>query len=883
MRKWKSAVASAALMVALGCGPAMAAPIPVQDAASAAVSDGREILPTNAVPERYAFTLTPDIDTLTFAGEATLTFEVVEPTDRIVVNADGLTISEARLVDGAAATVEMDAPMQRATFVFAEPLSVGRHSIQTTYTGKINETANGMFISRFDDAGAPKSIIISQFEAGYGRQLAPMWDEPGLKAVFEITLVVPEDKDAISNMPVAETTPATNGRKSVRFEPTPIMSSYLMFTGVGDLDRITAMSDGVEIATVTREGVGEQGRFALEALDQLLPWYNDYFGIDYPLPKMDQIAAPGTSGTFAAMENWGAILYFEPYLLIDPAVTTEAQRQGVFSVVAHEVAHQWFGNIVTMAWWDDLWLNEGFASWMAAKATDHFNPDWDVWLQEMGSIQGAAFGPDSLSSTHPIIQPIKNAESASFDGITYQKGQAVIRMLETYIGEDAFRDGVRAYMAEHAYQNTVTDDLGNALETASGTPITAIARDFTMQPGVPLITVDGIRCDAGTSVVSLTQGRFGADEASKAPLSWRVPVLVSTVGSDAVARGVIEGGRGEIRAEGCGPVKVNAGSTGYYRTLYTPEAFESLAGVFDQMDPLDQLGFLYDTSALGTTGYAPISDYLELAASVKLDADPVIWSQVAGRLNGLKAQFKGQPGEEAFGAYARARLSPLMDSIGWDPKPGEPANTAILRGRLIAILAQLNDPAVVAEARRRFAAAQTDPSALPSGIRGTVVGTVGYYADEAAWEDLVAKMNAASSPAERSLYLGGVASVSDPVLAQRTLDMALSPDFPKGDVLPVVFGLAGNHPDLLWRFATTQPERFEAILPPGYVVYGLAGIAGASGRPERIQELRAFVAANYADQPTTEVDKASDSVDLLARVRRDRLPEVSAWLAAHQN
>lgn len=877
MRNWKSAVASAALILAAGCGPAMASSF--QEAVPA-VSVEREVLPANARPERYAFTLTPDIETLTFAGEATLTFEVLRPTDRIVVNAADLTISEARLVGGPAAAIEIDANLQRATFVFAEPLGVGRHAIQATYAGKINETANGMFITRFEDAGAPKSMIISQFEAGYGRQLAPMWDEPGLKAVFEITLVVPEDQDAVSNMPIAATTPATNGRKTVRFQPTPVMSSYLMFTGVGDLDRITAMSEGVEIATVTRAGVGEQGRYALETLGRLLPFYNDYFGVDYPLPKMDQIAAPGTSGTFAAMENWGAILYFEPYLLIDPALTTESQRQGVFGVVAHEVAHQWFGDIVTMAWWDDLWLNEGFASWMAAKATDSFNPEWDVWLQAVGEIQGAAMGPDALSSTHPIIQPVRDPESASFDGITYQKGQAVIRMLETYIGEDAFRSGVRAYMAEHAYGNTVTDDLWTALESASGTPITAIARDFTNQSGVPLITVESVRCEAGTSIVSLTQSRFGADEASKATQSWRVPVLARTVGSDTVARAVVEGGRGEVRTEGCGPVKVNAGTTGYYRTLYSPEFFDGLRGVFDEMDPLDQLGLLHDASALGTAGYAPVSDYLELAASVKLDADPLIWSQVAGRLSGLQTAFEGQPGEEAFARYARARLSPLMAQVGWEARPDEAANVALLRERLIGILAKLNDPAVVAEARRRYAAAETDPGALPPGIRQMVVATVGYHADAATWEAMVAKMNAASNPAERALYLAGVANVSDPALARRALDMALGADFPTGDALPMIFGLGDNHSDLIWSFATRQPERFEAILPPGYAIYGYAGLAGGSGRPARIEELRAFVAARYPDQPLTEVEKASDAVDLLVRTRRDRLPEVSAWLAA---
>lgn len=874
MRNWKSAAAAVALIAAAGLSPAVAFG---QEVPPAGASVEREILPGDARPERYVISLAPDVESMTFDGEATLSFQVLDPTNRITVNAFNLQIRDARLVDGPAARIEMLPDQQRVAFVFDAPLTVGGHSIHIDYTGKINETATGMFVSRFEDRGSPRTMILSQFEPGYARQIAPMWDEPAHKAIFEITLVVPEGQDTVSNMPVAATSAATNGRKSVRFQPTPLMSSYLLFTGVGEMDRISAMSAGVEIGSVTRSGAGEQGRYALETLGRILPFYTDYFGTAYPLPKLDQIAAPG-SGSFGAMENWGAILYFEPYMLIDPAVTTEAQRQGVFGVVAHEVAHQWFGNIVTMAWWDDLWLNEGFASWMAAKATDSFNPDWDVWLQAVGGVEGAAMGPDALSSTHPIVQPIRNAQSASFDGITYQKGQAVIRMLETYIGADAFRDGVRAYMAEHAYGNTVTDDLWRALEASSGTPVTAIARDFTTLPGIPLITVDSVRCDAGVSVVSLTQGRFGADEASKAMQIWRVPVQVQTVGSDIVTRAVVEGGRGEIRTPGCGPVKVNAGHSGYFRTLYSQQDFGELEAAFGRLAPMDQLGLLFDASALGSAGYSPVSNYLGLAASVAPTADPVIVTQVVEALSTMATAFGDQPGEEEFRAYSRARLAPMLAHIGWEAKPDEPANAAVLRGRLIRILSQLQDPATLAEARRRYAASDTDATLLPSGIRQAVVAVVGRHADAETWEGLLARMERADTPAERTLYLDAIANVENSLLSQRLLDLAFRESFPTQDALEVIFVAAWRHPDLMWARIMSDPERFVAIVPPDLVVFLLAQIATLSGRPDRIEELRTYVAANHPGEPDSQVAQAAAAVDLLVRTRQDRLPEVTTWL-----
>lgn len=875
MRSWALAVSATALILSSGLG---LAPDQAQ-AFEAAGARAREVLPANARPGRYAIELTPNLTSLTFTAKARLTFEVLQPTDRITVNAVDLTFVKAGLANsGPAARIELEPDLERVSFIFDRPLEPGEHVIEAVYAGKINDDATGLFASRYQQDGVAKVMLVSQFEAGYARQMAPIWDEPGLKAVFELALVVPDALDAVSNMPVASVAPAGAGMKRVTFQPSPKMSSYLMFVGVGEMDRITTTVAGVEIGSVTRRGAGEQGRYALGALSQILPFYNGYFGTPYPLPKLDQIAVPG-AGTFGAMENWGAILYFEGLMLVDPALTTAADKQRAYVVVAHEVAHQWFGNLVTMAWWDDLWLNEGFASWMENKATDAFNPDWNIWLQTQSSVD-QAMTLDALTGTHPIVQQLSTLREvdAAFDDITYLKGQAVIRMLEAYLGEAAFRDGIRAYMAANAYGNTVTEDLWRSLEAHSDAPVSAIARDFTLQAGVPLITVDAIRCDAGTSLVSLTQTRFGADEASRTPQTWRVPVMIKTVGSDVVARAVIENGHGEVRAPGCGPVMVNAGSTGYFRTVYPAEALARLEGVFDDLSGLDQIGLLNDAWALGAAGYAPASNYLALTASLENTSDPAVWLQATSTLATLNGLYEGQPGEAAFNAFARDRLSPLLAHIGWDVKPGEPVNAALLRERLIGLLSMLDDPATIAEARRRFAAADADPSALPAGIRGVVIRVVGAHADAATFDDLLRRMQAAASPMERNLYQVALTRAFDPALGQRVIDLIFDSQTPSQEAWTMMRSVLGRHPDLLWDKSVANKARFQEFVPQGFETGMLAGMASASKRPGQIDALRAYVAANYPDAPLGEVEQAAARAALDQRIQRDQLPEVTAWL-----
>ncbi len=407
-------------------------------ALSAAAQEGqRQVLPSSVVPLRYELTVTPDASSLTLSGDVRIDLEVVEPTREIVLNALELAIDDVQLEGREQPEITFDEAAQTVRLEFAEPVATGRHTLAITYRGKIYRTAQALFAYDYVAAHGPERVLATQFEVAEARRFVPSFDQPDMKAVWEVAAVVPHDRAVVSNMPEAGVDRVSEDLKRVRFAPTPKMSSYLLFLGVGDFERITANVDGVEIGVLAKRGDAEHGRFALDSAVQLLRYFNEYFGVRYPLPKLDLVAVPGGGG-FSAMENWGAILYFEEVLLIDPALSSESDRQGVFATVAHEMAHQWFGNLVTMKWWDDLWLNEGFAAWMEYKAPDHFYPAWNAWMQGQRPSQ-EAMGLDARATGHPVSQRVDTTEQANgaFDRITYEKGRAVVRMVEEHVGAEA--------------------------------------------------------------------------------------------------------------------------------------------------------------------------------------------------------------------------------------------------------------------------------------------------------------------------------------------------------------------------------------------------------------------------------------------------------------
>lgn len=851
-----------------------------------AQADDKEVvrLPGDAAPTSYDILIAPDIEAQTFLGEATLNFDVKKKTKRIVVNSLNLAIESATLDGATPARVVIDEKRQEAAFEFPKPLKTGAHKIDVKYSGMINDQAAGLFVSKFPTANGETSMLATQFEPGDARRLAPIWDEPEFKAVFNLSAILPEGMEAVSNSPVEAQSAAGEGKVRIDFAPSPKMSSYLQFFGAGDFDTIGLDAHGVRMNIVSRAGEAEKGRYALKATEEVVGYYNDYFGTPYPLPKLDEIALPGAGG-FGAMENWGAILYFEPVLLLDPETGTPADRQRIYEVVAHEVAHQWFGDLVTMKWWDDLWLNEGFASWMGTKVTDKFNPDWKPWLQSSFGRDGA-MSQDSLSSTHPIVQTVHNVEEATlaFDAITYQKGEAVIRMIEAFIGEESFRDGVRAYMKKHAYGNTVTGDLWRELETASDLPVTEIARDFTLQPGVPLIIVDDIACNAGgeQSQVKLRQSRFGADDQSKADLlTWRVPVTATIAGGGAVSRATISGPAAQsMTIEGCGAVKVNAGETGYFRTLYSDKAFADLADAYDSLGAADQLGLINDAYALGASGDASLTRFAALVEKTTPAAEPIALAAVVSDLSRLERYFEGGPDEAGYAEFARARLAPMLAALGWAPKAGEADNVTNLRNQIIGALVSFDDATAIAEVRKRYAAYQKTPASLHPAMVRSIVSTVARKADRKTFDEMLAKARNAKNPIEQRLYYFALTGVEDETLAQSAIAEFLDEKTPAQFRARLFAGLAGNHPRMIWDYYRKNFEAIDANLDAlERIEYG-PRIASASLEEEAADELGAFAAEHLPESAKSAVDGAVSRIRFAARIKRDRVPELAAWLRA---
>lgn len=866
-----------------GCATPVAEPIAVRTAATVAAQVPTQ-LPRTVRPLHYAISVVPDAPNLRFIATSLTDIEVLETTDRITLNAVDLEFGESSVTDGQGRELRstrttVDAANQSATFDFAAPLAPGRYRLAIDYRGKINTQAAGLFALDYDSAEGRKRALYTQFEAPDARRFFPGWDEPIHRTPYDLRVTVPARQTAVSNMPEASREAAPNGGATVTFQTTPAMSSYLLFLGMGEFDRITASAAGVEIGVVTKKGDGEKGRYALAGSAQLMPYYNDYFGTPYPLPKLDNVAGPGSSQFFGAMENWGAIFSFESILLVDPAITTEATRQRIFEVAAHEIAHQWFGNLVTMSWWDDLWLNEGFASWMASKATNALHPEWEPLL---GRIDGReeAMRLDSVATTHPVVQRISTVEqiSQAFDAITYRKGEAVITMLEDYVGEDAWRAGVRDYMASYRLRNTVTDDLWGKVESAAGKPVTAIAHDFTLQPGVPLIRVDSATCAGGRTTVALSQGEFSRDRKEKQPLSWRVPVIASTVGGGEV-RILVEGGAATLSAPGCGALLVNSGQTGYYRTLYAPALLDALAAGYARLRPVDQIGLLADNWGLGLAGYQSAAEALDLVDAAPGDANPQLLARVADILKQVHGLYAGDSARQALVArYAAAKLSPVLGRIGWTARAGEKDSDAVLRADLIGALGGIGDPAVVAEANRRYN--RNDPSATTGPLRGAILGIVAANVDAAAWDRLRGQARAERVPLVRAQLYRALGAARDEALARRALALALTDEPGATNSSAIVSAVAETHPELAYDFAIANRGAVEGLVDSSSRTRFFPGLASGSGNRATIAKLQDYATRYMTPESRRPADIAIAAIEDRARVRETRLPDITRWFEA---
>ena len=877
----------AALLLA-GC-----AAVPVAEAAAQALTlaplpqSVPSDLPRNARPLHYRIDITPNAQALTFTGNSSVDLEVYEPTDALTLHALELDITSARLF-GANGTgpatglaVTIDEADQTARFAAPSTIAPGRYRLDLVYSGKINTQASGLFALDYPDKRTGQQVrgLFTQFEAPDARRFSPMFDEPSYKATFDLSATVPANQMAVGNMPIAREEPLAGGLKKVTFQTSPKMSSYLLFFALGDFERLSTKGPGgVDLGIVSPAGSGEQARYSLESLPPLIEYYTDYFGLPYPLPKLDTVAAPGESQFFGAMENWGAILTFERYLLLDPAITSPAVKNYMYTAEAHEVAHQWFGNIVTMAWWDDLWLNEGFASWMETKAAARFNPDWHPLLTRVAGRE-AAMNLDSFATTHPIVQRIRTVSETNqaFDAISYQKGEAVIAMLEAFAGEDVWRDGIRAYMRRHQYGNTVSDNLWSAVEQAGAAGITEIAHDFTLQPGIPLVRAEAT-CRGGTTALTLTQDEFSRDRkdaVAASPQRWRVPLLIQA-GNAAPVRRVLEGSAA-LELPGCGPVVVNGGQLGYFRTLYTPVMVTQLAGAMPRLAPIDQAGLVRDNYALAEAGYQPAGVALDLLSVVPGDANPVVAQTAINRwavVHGVATETD----RPRIAALARDAWLPRLQQLGFDPKPEESLVDTALRGDLLTALGNMGEETVAAEARRRFAALLEDPKALDGPLKTTWLAIAARNATAAEWDQLKRLATTAPSQVERQAYYALLGGAKDPALAQKALDFALTGEAGTSSA-SIIAAVANENADLAYDFAVANQARVEALLDSGGQADFVADLAADSRDPAIIGKLERFGAPLAADR------RRPDEARIAAlRQRFESEPrlarEIGEWLAA---
>jgi aminopeptidase N len=844
-------------------------------------------LPRTVRPAQYALNILPDAEKLAFSGTATIDVDVLQPVGEITLNAVDMQFRKVTLAPLAgggrpveARNVRMDEAAQTATMTFPATIRPGRYRLVIAYRGKIYQQAAGFFALDYDTDAGHKRALFTQFEAPDARRFFPGWDEPRFRTPYTLTVTVPAGNDVVGNMPAASTKSQPGGMKSVTFMTTPPMASYLVFFATGEFDRITTRAGSTEIGVITRRGHGEEGRLALASAARILPFYNDYFGTPFPLPKLDNVAGPGSSQFFGAMENWGAIFTFENILLLDPSITSESARQAIFGVDAHEMAHQWFGDLVTMAWWDDIWLNEGFASWMATKSTAAIHPEWKPELGLVGSRE-AAMALDSVATTHPVVQHIATVDqmSQAFDTITYQKGESVITMLENYVGADTWRRGIQAYIRAHRLSNAQSDDLWAAITAAAHKPITAIAHDFTLQQGVPLIRIESATCRGGRTMLSLRQAEFTRDRPDKAPLRWRVPVIAAAL-DGAPARTVVDGGTGDLAVPGCGAIVVNSGQTGYYRTLYTPDMLRGLVRAYGRLRPIDQIGLLADNWGLGLAGYESPAPALDMLDAAPAEAEPVLVQQNAAILSQIYRMYSGDAAHQAMVArYASAKLEPVLRRIGWQARPNEPAPNAVLRAALIGTLGNLGDPTVVAEANRLYAVG--DPLATSGALRTTILAVVARNVDASGWDRLHAQAKAERNPLVRAQLYRMLGAAEDPALAQRALDLALT-DEPGPTTSPNIIGaVAGQHPDLAFDFALAHRERVESLVDASSRSRYLPGLAAGSSDSATIAKLEDFAARSMTPQSRRPADIAIAAIRDRVKVHQERLPDIGRWFEAH--
>jgi puromycin-sensitive aminopeptidase len=804
----------------------------------------RHRLPYTVEPRRYALRLTPDLEKATFTGEVHIEVQIHEAVREIVLHAAELTVDSAHLEPGGGDRLTLaartDEESERLVLTSDVALSPGPAVISLEFTGILNDKLHGFYRSEFtDDDGVAHTIATTQFEATDARRAFPCFDEPDRKAVFSVTLDVPVGLAAYSNGPEVEEAPLPQGGRRIRFGDTIPMSTYLVAFVVGPLVATEPVGvRGTPVRIVHVPGKGNLTAFALEAAAHSLEFFSDYFGIAYPAEKLDLLAIPDFA--FGAMENLGCVTFREAVLLVDPARASRVELERVADVISHEIAHMWFGDLVTMRWWNGIWLNEAFATLMELLCVDHFRPQWQRWVS-FGVERDAAMATDGLHSTRPVEYPVGPPEEAQgmFDVLTYQKGAGVLRMLERYLGAERFRDGVRRYLEAHRLGNTETADLWDAIEEASGEPVRDIMDSWILQGGFPLVSVDS------TGVLTQEPFRYTPDKGpSSIGSTWTVPVIARTIdGADARVLLGAEPETIDLGGDTTGPaIVVNAGGSGYYRVRYAPEQHLRLAGRLDELDLLERFNLLGDSWAVVVAQLSEPAAFLQLAEALGDEDDPDVWSQVTAALS-LLDRTADDDARPLVASYTRALLAPVLARLGWESRPGEGPRIPTLRAQVIGALGVVGqDPEVQAQAHRLHASFQDGTTALDPDLASAIIGVVAASGGPEDYEAFLEHYRHPTTPQEEMRYLYALAGFNDPSLAARTFEFALTEV--RSQNAPFVIGMLLANRDngaATWARLRDHWEELVARIPANIVPRMLGGVTSLCRDQKLAQEVTAFV------------------------------------------
>jgi aminopeptidase N/puromycin-sensitive aminopeptidase len=863
-------------------------------------------LPGGVTPEHYSLTFTPDLEKAVFGGEETIDIQIVQPAKTITLNAIELEFQSATITQGEkkqTVQVSLAPEKEQATLSVADELQPGPASIHIQFTGILNDKLRGFYLAKTKQ----RNYAASQFESTDARRAFPSFDEPAFKAKFDITLIVDKNDTAISNGKIVSDTPGPGeGKHTLQFSTTPKMSTYLVALAVGDYECNEGSADNIPIRVCGTPDKKPLGTAALRYASEILKYYNQYYGIPYPFGKLDIVGVPDFEA--GAMENTAAIFYRESLLFIDDKNSSVDSHQAVFEVLAHEMAHQWFGDLVTMKWWDNIWLNEGFATWMALKPSQTLHPEWNANLDAVHATD-EALSLDALVNTHPIRVKAETPEEINelFDPISYNKAAAVLRMIEAYVSPDVFRRGVNAYLRKFSYSNATAEDFWSALTTASGRPVNKIMPTFVDQAGEPLITVKSacVTPPAGhmqvrkrkrrraplkpqpKTEVTITQRRFWADPsaAPKADQLWMVPVCVKSGGAKPFCQ-ILSQDQQTLPVAGCTPwVFVNGNATGYYRTRYDKADLEKLAAVLTtELSTAERIMLLQDEAALVSSGQESLATLLNLVTDLNQDAERGVVESYAPTLDYSNNFLLSGQEATLFHSWVRSTFQPMLKKIGWAPAANESADTRSLRSDLIHILGfSGEDPETIQQSTRLAQQYLSDPNAVDATIARQVLAVAARYGNEVLFEQYINALQRVQSPEQYYNLGGALAQFRDPKIVSQVLELGVSDKIRNQDAAHLIGAVLSNpaNQSVAWEWVKAHWAAVEkkTTMSSGPAIINATGSFCSTEMRDDVQN---FFTEHKVPAAERTLKQSYEDISTCAKTRGHLQSDLAAWLQQRQ-